>query len=1136
MNNHSAPAFVLSLFDTGLHTLRALAQYGVTVFGFDNNSKWIGASDSVKQLFLCPSPDLDFELTRFLIEKAKTFEEKPILFPASDSFVGFVSRNRNELSNYFLFHIPDLEILEHMLSKRLQGKYAEEKGALVPKSIVIENKNTLFDVVSQFTFPFILKPDDISLWQKVFSNKGILVKSPQQLQKVIAEVFRYDLKVIAQEVIPGAVTNLFEVSAYIDSKGCVHGPFVMQKIRQYPFDLGTGTFGVTVRNEVLSDLAKTLWTKMQLKGFVNTEFKWDQKDQKYKYIETNCRVWQQIDLAVSSGLDLPLIQYLDLSKQHIEPVSTYEIDKYWVDPIRDLFSIVDEKNRGLKNRYPFCFSLWCSLVASFYARNEPWPGNRNYFFNMSLLSAIKFSLVTLSVVITKKIKAFRINTFIKLCLVRSGLAQYFFKRKNGHFYIFNYHRIKTHNDAQSFFDEGSFNVDAGVFRDQILFIKKNFTILSEDDLLKHVENRVKLPSDKNYAMITFDDGYSDNYHVALPILKELNVPAIFFVPTKILVERKVGWWDLIAFFIKNTTLEKFVFKNKTYSTDERFNHSVITELTSMLKNLSVTQVNAFLTELSLSLNSVWPKSQLQDRELMTWEQLKECKAAGMAIGSHSHSHSILSQMDLSSQNEEIHISKKILEEKLGFQILSFAYPVGMYSHFNQETKKIVQNNGYSLAFSFMTGFSKIEIQDFFDIRRVAAPKDVNSILVGCAWPNLFFNNKGLLAEPQFNKTNKRPEKILMLTQQIGTGGLEYQMLNHAVTLKKRGNWIPVIYAYDTSEDQQLLINKYKESLIQVVLQPKRAGFSLTTVFRIIYFCLENKIRIIHSNDLGPFIYGSFIRIFTLGFIKLIHTQHSFVHLKKNKNYALYEKISSFFVNRLCTVSHHMISEYRKIGVRKKQIFTVPNGIHFLPNFPNSFQDRFLFREKLYPTISNQKARDELKQKKYWLLCLGRISNGKGQDYLIDIWSMMPDQIKKDWALCLVGPDLGNKYPENQMLEFKKQSIIFTGRTSEAQLWYGSANLFISASAFEGAPLAPLEALAMNLPVLLSDIEGHQHLKELSQLFSLKNKSETVQILTSKMKQISENIEVPNSASLIREVYSLDRMSEIYEDLYKSVLD
>src|SRR5262245_780264 len=86
----------------------------------------------------------------------------------------------------------------------------------------------------------------------------------------------------------------------------------------------------------------------------------------------------------------------------------------------------------------------------------------------------------------------------------------------------NYHRVG--DGSQSMFDRGLWSATAEAFVDQIRFCKAHFDIISPADLPD-----VLARGRGRYILVTFDDGYRDNYEVAFPILKGEGVPATFFV-------------------------------------------------------------------------------------------------------------------------------------------------------------------------------------------------------------------------------------------------------------------------------------------------------------------------------------------------------------------------------------------------------------------------------------------------------------------------------------------------------------------------------------------------------------------------------------------------------------------------------
>src|SRR3989339_195349 len=101
--------------------------------------------------------------------------------------------------------------------------------------------------------------------------------------------------------------------------------------------------------------------------------------------------------------------------------------------------------------------------------------------------------------------------------------------------ILNYHRIRPNDPHFSTaFDDGVYGVDANEFARQIKWLKNNTRMMSEQDLLNQNNDGVFIAPDTSApcVVITFDDGYLDNYTLAYPILKYYEVPAILFVSTQ----------------------------------------------------------------------------------------------------------------------------------------------------------------------------------------------------------------------------------------------------------------------------------------------------------------------------------------------------------------------------------------------------------------------------------------------------------------------------------------------------------------------------------------------------------------------------------------------------------------------------
>ena len=278
-----------------------------------------------------------------------------------------------------------------------------------------------------------------------------------------------------------------------------------------------------------------------------------------------------------------------------------------------------------------------------------------------------------------------------------------------------YHRLRDTDTHQTAFDNSVFGPTQDEFIRAVQWLKENNDVLSESELLSAVRGEYSPP--RRSAVITFDDGYIDNFTLAYPVLKSLNVPAIFFIPTRAIEERSLGWWDLISFLLKASKKDEITFLGEKLSLKNSYDKAAHIILRVIYQNKQSTEV--LLPELAKSCEVDLPDSAMQSAELMTWDQLREMSQNNMAIGSHTHSHTILSSLDNEAQKTEYEHSKQIIEEKLGMKVRSMSYPCGNYHNFSNTSKKLVTEAGYDLAFSYLTGINSYGAIDPMDVKRIA---------------------------------------------------------------------------------------------------------------------------------------------------------------------------------------------------------------------------------------------------------------------------------------------------------------------------------------------------------------------------------------------------------------------------------
>ncbi|MCA9608122.1 MAG: polysaccharide deacetylase family protein [Myxococcales bacterium] len=126
--------------------------------------------------------------------------------------------------------------------------------------------------------------------------------------------------------------------------------------------------------------------------------------------------------------------------------------------------------------------------------------------------------------------------------------------------------------------------------------------------------------------------------------------------------------------------------------------STLTEALPILRRWGVPAV-AFVSSNLVGLDA----KRLPERYLR-WEELREVADSGfIEIGSHAHSHVSLGALAPDEAAEEARKSKALLEEHLGREVRSFAYPFGTYKDFDAVTERALADAGYTIAFNSMHG-------------------------------------------------------------------------------------------------------------------------------------------------------------------------------------------------------------------------------------------------------------------------------------------------------------------------------------------------------------------------------------------------------------------------------------------------
>ncbi len=307
--------------------------------------------------------------------------------------------------------------------------------------------------------------------------------------------------------------------------------------------------------------------------------------------------------------------------------------------------------------------------------------------------------------------------------------------------ILTYHRVTATGNNYPF-DGNLISASPKTFYQQMKYISSNYHPVSMAEFIEAVDGNKTLP--KNAVMVTFDDGFEDNYTNAYPILKEFNIPATFFVATDYIGKHETIWYERLAYFFNRVKVKEVNIKSLhlSFKINKKDKLSHYDEFIEQLKIISNSQRIKILYALYQEYGDPYlniPTDEDKLSKFMTWEQLKELSQNNMTIAAHSHTHPILSMLSQDKIQYELSESKKMIERNLNTRVDCIAYPDGQEESFSEIVRKETIANKYKVGFSFLPGICDFNNMDRYNIKRLHVNNnDTLSLFKAMlSFPNLF---------------------------------------------------------------------------------------------------------------------------------------------------------------------------------------------------------------------------------------------------------------------------------------------------------------------------------------------------------------------------------------------------------------
>ena len=238
------------------------------------------------------------------------------------------------------------------------------------------------------------------------------------------------------------------------------------------------------------------------------------------------------------------------------------------------------------------------------------------------------------------------------------------------------------------------------------------------------------PTVRNALVLTFDDGYTNNFDYALPIMNSFDVPGVFYVPTIHVDEQLPFWFDRLDFALQKASedCEEFDLAGVVHKGTDVTRKSLRALFENFRNELKKREISEqeFIGELNRIAENLEEKSgcsiaNLKDdpwSAVASWEQLRTANSQeSVTIGSHSVSHTRLYFANNDTVVVELTQSKRRIESEIESPCSHFAYPNGAYDNFSKQQVALA---GYESAVTTEQGMNSIG-DDIFALKRVYPP-------------------------------------------------------------------------------------------------------------------------------------------------------------------------------------------------------------------------------------------------------------------------------------------------------------------------------------------------------------------------------------------------------------------------------
>ncbi len=530
------------------------------------------------------------------------------------------------------------------------------------------------------------------------------------------------------------------------------------------------------------------------------------------------------------------------------------------------------------------------------------------------------------------------------------------------------------------------------------------------------------------VMITFDDGYADNFTMAFPILRKYGFVATIFL------------------------VSDFVNTDHIYAWDRP---------------------------------QIPPNGNREPYRLLNWEQVREMAQSQFEFGSHTCTHPELTSVTPAMGWDEIARSRADLSRQLEQEIVSFCYPRG---DLNTDTMHMVQQAGYQCA---VVTPSPLRLPssglplNCYALRRVGLYGDntpyhfwlktrpvVRKYREKFSWLRRPGTASKYLSSFRVRRRGMRLYRaqiwMIIPTFYPVIGGAQSQVQRAAKALVADGWLVRVLARRHSYAHPKGLPARAEVDGTPVIRVYSRGGSKADSLFYVLaglwHLLRHGRRGIYHAHDISA-----------AGWLAVLarYLLHGRCLIKLRTGCRGYEPYLSSrltrwqfltqirLADRVVVVNRELEDMLQRLGAPMSRVVRIPNAIDTCQFYPPSMEAKAATRERL-----------ALPKDKTIFLYVGRMAPLKGVDILLNAWALLPQHVRHHAVLVLVGDGPEQERLCRQVASLGiSASVLNAGMQANVRDYYWSADIFVLASETEGLSNTLLEAMACALPVVVSNVGG-----------------------------------------------------------------